>query len=103
MINLAQRYNGIVSYIPKDSRCIMDFRTVNLIEKDLEELDELKKILGTPIQEIMKKLKELETIKKWFIDSTMDYRDYDNTLFVDTFIRKDEPIFQIVSEMLDNE
>lgn len=33
------------------------------VEKDLEELEELKKIMGTPIQEIMKRLKVLEILK----------------------------------------
>lgn len=37
------------------------------LEKDLDELEELKKIMGTPIQEIMKKLRKLEVIEKHYI------------------------------------
>lgn len=36
------------------------------IKKDLKEFEELKKIMGTPIQEIMKKIKKLEVIEKHF-------------------------------------
>lgn len=92
-----QKY-GRISLISK-----LETEYLKEVLKDLDELEELKKIMGTPIQEIMKKLKELEAIKKWFIDNTTDYRDYDNTLFVDVFIRKDEQIFKIISEVLDNE
>lgn len=41
------------------------------LEKDLEELEELKKIMGTPIQDIMKRLKILEIIKP-YIEITSD-------------------------------
>lgn len=36
---------------------------LELIKKDLEELEELKKIMGTPIQDIMKKLKVLNILQ----------------------------------------
>ncbi len=50
---------------------------------------------------ILKDLEILEIIKKWFMKSITDYREYDNTLFVDTFIRDDEPIFKILGKWLD--
>lgn len=34
------------------------------LEKDLEDYEELKKLMGTPIQDIMKRLKVLEIFKK---------------------------------------
>lgn len=64
MIDLAQRYKGIVFYNPAECRCIMDIRTVELIKKDLEELEELKILMGTPIQDIMKRLKILDALKR---------------------------------------
>lgn len=70
------------------------------LNKDLEEYEEIKKLMGTPIQDIMKKLKVLEIIKKWFMEYTIDYSKIDNTFFVDTFIRDDEPIFKILEEWL---
>lgn len=37
-----------------------------VIEKSLDELEELKKLMGTPIQDIMKRLKILEEIRNSF-------------------------------------
>lgn len=45
MIDLAQRYKGIVFYNPAECRCLMDIRTVELIKKDLEDYEEIKKVL----------------------------------------------------------
>lgn len=45
MINLAQRYKGIVFYNPAECRCLMDIKTVELIKKDLEILDVLKGLI----------------------------------------------------------
>lgn len=41
-----------------------DIKQYNQVLKALEELEELKKIMGTPIQDIMKRLKVLEIFKK---------------------------------------
>ena len=53
------------------------------------------------VEELKKDLEILEILKKWFMEKTTDYRECDNTLFVDTFIRDDEPIFKILEEWLD--
>lgn len=50
MIDLAQRYKGIVFFNPAECRCLMDLRTVELIEKDLEILDILKKAFDFNLQ-----------------------------------------------------
>lgn len=42
----------------------------------------------------------LDILKKWFMENTIDYR---TDLFVDTFIREDEPIFKILREWLEND
>ena len=89
MINLAQKYNGIVLYNPSECRCIMDLKTVELIKKDLEELENLKKIIGTPIQELMNKLKELETVKSFVVDYTAFY---DTGCCLDEYIYYDSEI-----------
>lgn len=44
-------------------------REIEVIKQDLEELEELKKIMGTPIQEIMKRLKLLDILKEFLNDS----------------------------------
>lgn len=54
-------------------------------------------------RKIQKDLEILDIIKKWFMENITDYRNYDMTLFVDTFIRKDEPIFKILEEWLNND
>ena len=36
----------------------------NIIQKDLEDYEELKNLMGTPIQDIMKRLKTLEALKR---------------------------------------
>lgn len=43
-----------------DVYCEIEITRYNQVLKDLEELEELKKIMGTPIQDISKKLKNLE-------------------------------------------
>ena len=53
------------------------------------------------VEELIKDLEVLEIIKKWFMEHITDYRKYDNTLFVDTFISDDEPIFKKLEEWLD--
>lgn len=40
---------------------------------DLEEYERLKELMGTPIQELMKKLKELEEVKEFVVDRTAFY------------------------------
>lgn len=52
---------------------------LNTIEKDLEELAELKKLMGTPIQDIMKRLKVLEILKE-HISFKIDERQCDKYL-----------------------
>lgn len=49
------------------------------VKKDLDELEELKKIMGTPIQEIMKRLKILEILKE-HISLKIDERQCDKYL-----------------------
>ena len=39
-------------------------KIIKELEKDLEDYEHLKELMGTPIQDIMKKLKVLEIIKK---------------------------------------
>ena len=75
----------------------------NKIADDLEKLEKYEKIFKEPLKNIRERLERLEKLKKWFMENTTDYREYDHTLFVDTFIRKDEPIFKIVGEWLDEE
>ena len=53
------------------------------------------------VEELINDLEMLEIIKEWFMEVTTDYREYDNTLFVDTFIRDNNPIFKILEEWLD--
>lgn len=75
MIDLAQRYKGIVMYNPAECRCIMDDRTVELIIKDLEILDQLKEILSMDYlvrvygYEMAKRLqtylKSNDAVKRW--------------------------------------
>ena len=55
------------------------------------------------MNEFHKQNEILDILKKWFMESITDYRDYDMTLFVDDFIRKDEPIFKILEEWLNND
>lgn len=47
--------------------CEADIKQYNQVLKDLEELEELKKIMGTPIQDIMKRLKVLDIIQNYAI------------------------------------
>lgn len=47
-----------------------DDERFDIVEKDLEELEEIKKIMGTPIQDIMKQLKVLDQLKEIL---SMDY------------------------------
>ena len=56
----------------------------SIIEKDLEELKELKIIMGTPIQDIMKKLKVLEILKRTKLDVWNFYhniKDFDKSTY----------------------
>lgn len=48
-----------------------------VIEASLQELEELKKIMGTPIQDIMKRLKILEILKKNIEIVDTDFVDED--------------------------
>ena len=61
----------------------------NKIADDLEEYEELKKIMGTPIQELMKQLKELKTVKDFVINYTAFY---DTGCCLDEYIYYDSEI-----------
>lgn len=61
----------------------------NIILKDLEELKELKELMGTPVQDIMKKLKEFEKVKSFVINRTVFY---DNGCCLDEYIYYDSEI-----------
>ena len=65
------------------------------IEKDLEDYEELLKIMGTPIEKIMKKLKYLEIIKKFVLERTAFY---DNGMCLDEYIYDCEPVAKIFRE-----
>lgn len=72
------------------------------IEKELKTGSEIYcEIEIEQYNQVLKDLEILDIIKKWFMESITDYRDYDKTLFVDHFIREDEPIFKILREWLD--
>lgn len=45
--------------------CKMQKEAYNQVLKDLEDYEELKELMGTPIQDIMKKLKVLEILKEY--------------------------------------
>lgn len=80
-----------------------------MTSKELNEIlnktRRIKEISFTPeqVEELAKDLEALDIIKKWFMEKTTDYREYDKTLFVDAFIRDNEPIFKILEEWLDEE
>lgn len=81
----SKEFTDILSKSPKSCNLYVMFeKEVNEIKKDLEILD---------------------ILKKWFLENTVDYRDYDNTLFIDTFIRseEDKDIFKILGEWLEND
>lgn len=59
------------------------------IKKDLEEYEGLKNLMGTPIQELMNKLKELETVKAFVLNYTAFY---DNGCCLDEYIYYDSEI-----------
>lgn len=71
-----------------------DDEDFDIYEEDVEKANEIIKDL----ERLKKQDEVLKIIKEWFIDRTMDYRNYDNTFFVDTFIRKEEPIFNIIND-----
>lgn len=52
MIDLAQRYKGIVFYNPAECRVLMDMRTVELIKKDLEILEILKETIKNNVFDV---------------------------------------------------
>lgn len=61
-------------------QCKEDITKYNQILKDLDELEKLKNLMGTPIQDIMKRLKILEIIKKWsFLDTF--YKEDTDTIY----------------------
>ena len=89
---------------------------VELIEKDLEELKEYKKIMGTPIQEIMKNLKTLEKQDKILGILKENAMIFDNQIISFTFggeitkgkmieihIAENEDEFKEIKEWLDND
>jgi len=53
------------------------------------------------VEDLIKKLEVLEIFKKWFMGRIINYFKYDNSLFIDTFIHEDEPIFKILKGWLD--
>lgn len=74
------------------------------IEKELKTGNEIYcEIEIEQYNQVLKDIEILDIIKKWFIEKTTDYRDYDKSLFVDVFIRADEPIFKILEEWLEND
>ena len=50
-------------YKKKENKCYTRKDLYELLKKELEELEEYRKIMGTPIQDIMKRLKILEILK----------------------------------------
>ena len=96
---------------------------IDAIEKDLEELEEYRKMIGTPIQELIKCLKRLEkqdkmlkslneykeTIKKR-IESLEEYKNHtynskNETEYFKTIGSLDAygKVFDLLSEVLNNE
>lgn len=63
--------------------CEEEIKKYNQVLKDLEELEELKKIMGTPIQDIMKRLKVLDIIQNYAIK-------YDNCVCIDAIFYDEE-------------
>lgn len=78
--------------------CETDIEQYNQVLKDLDELEELKKIMGTPIQDIMKRLKVLDQLKEIL---SMDYLvrvyDYEMAKRLQTYLKSND----IVKEWLD--
>jgi len=84
---------------------------LNPIFKDLEDYEELKKIMGTPIQDIMKRLKILEILKE-HIAFKLDERQCDKYLIQMaskdtgnyTYIRLyEEEVMKLLKEWLEND
>lgn len=66
----------------------------NSIKKDLEDYEELKKVMGTPIQEIMKRLKVLEILKRVIFLTN-------NSYYIQTKKRLNEEDYKLIKEWLD--
>ena len=59
------------------------------LKQDLEEYERLKELMGTPIQELMNKLKELEKVKSFVLNYTAFY---ENGCCLDEYIYYDSEI-----------
>lgn len=71
------------------------------IMKDLEILEKYERIMSEPILDVMKELEQLDTIKSWLLENVEDYTNEEHpNYFIDVFIRDDEPIFNIIKEVL---
>lgn len=63
-LNYKKSQNGKLSNVDEERlKCYEE------VFKDLEDYEELKKIMGTPIQDIMKRLKLLDILKEFLSDA----------------------------------
>ena len=70
---------------------------------DFDETEDRGYSVYDYFKDIEKDLEILEILKKWFMEHIINYLKYDNSLFIDTFIREDEPIFEILKQWLEGE
>lgn len=111
-IERLSKYNN--HYIEDKEYLFLDIKSEEwkAIVEDLEHKELLEELLESElklekdkVKYVMKQLEKqdeiLEILKKWFMQHITDYIKYDNSLFVDTFIRDDEPIFKILKQWLE--